>query len=136
VRPLVPPGRRLICVFGCGGDRDRSKRPRMARAAARWSDHLVITSDNPRTENPEAIVADIVAGVPDDARPHCETILDRAHAIAHAVSVAERGDVVVIAGKGHEDYQIIGTVKRPFDDRLIAAQALSDRTRHASAVEA
>jgi UDP-N-acetylmuramoyl-L-alanyl-D-glutamate--2,6-diaminopimelate ligase len=120
-RELSP--RRLIVVFGCGGDRDRSKRPRMAAAVSRWADRIVVTSDNPRTEDPLAIIADIEAGL-DPGKPS-ESIADRREAIDRAIAIAESGDIVVIAGKGHEDYQIIGRVKHHMDDREMAREALS-----------
>jgi UDP-N-acetylmuramoyl-L-alanyl-D-glutamate--2,6-diaminopimelate ligase len=134
---------RLIAVFGCGGDRDRGKRPLMGAAAARVADVVVLTSDNPRTERPEAIIAEIEAGVRDAGmRPLplaagdaalenggrgyvVETL--RAEAIALAVRLARPGDVLLVAGKGHEDYQIIGTEKRPFDDRDAVRAALARR---------
>jgi UDP-N-acetylmuramoyl-L-alanyl-D-glutamate--2,6-diaminopimelate ligase len=105
----------LWAVFGCGGDRDRQKRPVMGRLAEALADRVVLTSDNPRTEDAGAILAEIQSGLthPEDAT----TIPDRAEAIAHAARHAAPGDVVVVAGKGHEDYQIVGTEKRPFDDR-------------------
>lgn len=114
---------RLICVFGCGGDRDRSKRPKMAEAAAGLSDYVFVTSDNPRTESPEKIVADILVGM----RGNYSIEMDRRAAIFAAIKMAEVGDVVVIAGKGHEDYQIIGRKKEWFDDRVVAAEALAER---------
>ena len=126
---------RLICVFGCGGDRDRGKRPLMGQAVARRADLVVATSDNPRTEDPLAILADIEPGLSkhkrkmgmSDARAgrdgYC-VIPDRAAAIELALRSARPGDAVVIAGKGHEDYQIIGTEKRSFDDRVEARRAL------------
>jgi UDP-N-acetylmuramoyl-L-alanyl-D-glutamate--2,6-diaminopimelate ligase len=126
---------RLVCVFGCGGDRDRGKRPLMGQAAARRADLVVLTSDNPRTEDPLAIIADIEPGLSkhkrkmgmSDARAgrdgYC-VIPDRAAAIELALRSARAGDVVVIAGKGHEDYQIVGTEKRSFDDRVEAQRAL------------
>jgi UDP-N-acetylmuramoyl-L-alanyl-D-glutamate--2,6-diaminopimelate ligase len=126
LRPLVPAGRRLHVVFGCGGDRDRTKRPRMARVAWRLADEVVITSDNPRTEDPQAIIDDIMCGVPDERRRDTSRLPDRGEAILTAISRAERGDVVLIAGKGHEDYQVVGQTKRPFDDRLVAAAAVQD----------
>jgi len=129
VRPLVPEGSRLITVFGCGGDRDRSKRPRMAAAAARLSDEVVVTSDNPRTEDPHGIIEEIVTGLPTGSDARTRRQVDRAVAITEAVTSARPGDVVVVAGKGHETYQIIGTVRRPFDDRVVARDALARRGR-------
>ena len=125
LRPLVPG--RLVTVFGCGGDRDRTKRPRMARAAWRWSDAVVVTSDNPRTEDAAAIVDEVMAGVPAARRTATTSLVDRGEAIHHAIAMAEPKDVVLIAGKGHEDYQIVGTTKRFFDDRIVAATALRER---------
>jgi len=124
VRPALPQGGRLIVVFGCGGDRDRSKRPRMARVACEFADAIVITSDNPRTEDAAAIVREVETGVPPHRADRVRSVIDRREAIHHAVLMARPGDAVVIAGKGHEDYQIIGTVKRPFDDRMVAREAL------------
>ena len=127
LRPTLEPGARLVTVFGCGGDRDRTKRPRMAAVACAHSDHVIITSDNPRTEDPDAIIGDIAAGVPSGCAANVERIADRAEAIGRAVAGAGRGDVVLIAGKGHEDYQIVGTERRPFDDRIVARTALERR---------
>jgi UDP-N-acetylmuramoyl-L-alanyl-D-glutamate--2,6-diaminopimelate ligase len=127
LRPLVPADRRLRVVFGCGGDRDRTKRPRMAAAACRWADDVVVTSDNPRTEDPESIVDDVLAGIPASHRDRAVRRTDRDAAIRAAIATADAGDVVVIAGKGHEDYQIVGTTKRPFDDRVVARAALDAR---------
>jgi UDP-N-acetylmuramoyl-L-alanyl-D-glutamate--2,6-diaminopimelate ligase len=118
---------RLICVFGCGGDRDRSKRPLMGGIAARLADQVVVTSDNPRTEDPDAILADVVGGIPGDRPPLVE--VDRARAIAMTIASARPDDLVLIAGKGHEDYQILGTRKVPFDDRVEAERALRGRLR-------
>ena len=112
---------RLICVFGCGGDRDRGKRPLMGEIATRLADHTIITSDNPRSEDPLAIIDEILAGV-HEGRAVVEP--DRRVAIEQAVAQARPGDVVLIAGKGHETGQIIGSVKVPFDDRLVARAAL------------
>jgi UDP-N-acetylmuramoyl-L-alanyl-D-glutamate--2,6-diaminopimelate ligase len=122
----------LWVVFGCGGDRDRSKRPRMGAAAVELADHVVVTSDNPRTEQPAAIIEQVLADIPPQARPRVTVIEDRERAIRHAVLAAAPGDAVLIAGKGHEDYQILpdgrgGTVTRPFDDRLVARDALAAR---------
>lgn len=127
VRPLVPEGAQLTVVFGCGGDRDRTKRPRMAKVAATHADRIIITSDNPRTEDPASIVREIETGVPAERQRDTETIVDRRVAIQHAVASAGAGDIVLIAGKGHEDYQIIGTTKHPFDDREIARKAIAAR---------
>jgi UDP-N-acetylmuramoyl-L-alanyl-D-glutamate--2,6-diaminopimelate ligase len=120
---------RLITVFGCGGDRDRLKRPVMGRIAVECSDHVFVTSDNPRTEKPEAIIQEILVGTAGHANLTVEP--DRKKAICAALQMARSGDVVVIAGKGHEDYQILAdpqqprkTVKIHFDDREVAAEAL------------
>jgi UDP-N-acetylmuramoyl-L-alanyl-D-glutamate--2,6-diaminopimelate ligase len=134
LRPIVPDGGRLCVVFGCGGDRDRTKRPRMAEVACRWSDVAYITSDNPRTENPQSIIDDIVPGVPSERLAQTPRIVDRAEAIRAAIDDARAGDVIVIAGKGHEDYQIVGTTKRHFDDREVAAAALAARRDRAEAL--
>ncbi|MEL6496163.1 MAG: UDP-N-acetylmuramoyl-L-alanyl-D-glutamate--2,6-diaminopimelate ligase [Cyanobacteria bacterium J06623_7] len=115
----------MICIFGCGGDRDRTKRPLMGKIAAQLADVAVVTSDNPRTENPEQILQDVVAGIPDNIEPI--VIGDRARAIATAIANAQPGDGVLIAGKGHEDYQILGTEKIHFDDREQARIALEQR---------
>jgi UDP-N-acetylmuramoyl-L-alanyl-D-glutamate--2,6-diaminopimelate ligase len=123
VRPLTRG--RVITVFGCGGDRDRSKRPKMARAASRLSDVTVVTSDNPRTEPPEQIIAEIVQGFESGAETRTEP--DRSRAIALALDMAHPGDVVVIAGKGHENYQIVGQTKISMDDRELARAALRER---------
>ena len=113
---------KMICVFGCGGDRDRTKRPLMGKIAAELADIAVVTSDNPRTEDPERILADVVAGISPTIEP--VVIGDRATAIRHAIREAKSGDGVLIAGKGHEDYQILGTEKIHFDDREQAREAL------------
>ena len=113
---------RLICVFGCGGDRDRSKRPQMGAIAAQLADRVVVTSDNPRTEDPLSILNDVVAGI--SAGTDLVVEVDRARAIALGIAAAEPCDLVLIAGKGHEDYQILGTTKIHFDDREEAERAL------------
>jgi UDP-N-acetylmuramoyl-L-alanyl-D-glutamate--2,6-diaminopimelate ligase len=110
---------RVICVFGCGGDRDRGKRPVMGRLVADLADVGIVTSDNPRSEEPKAIVDEVLAGAPE-----LEVELDRRTAIARAIELAEPGDVVVLAGKGHEQGQQIGEIVLPFDDREVAREAL------------
>jgi UDP-N-acetylmuramoyl-L-alanyl-D-glutamate--2,6-diaminopimelate ligase len=111
-------------VFGCGGDRDRSKRPLMAQVAARLADAVYVTSDNPRTENPHTIVGEIVCGFPADTAKSLMVEPDRRAAIELALSDAQKNDVVLIAGKGHENYQIIGTSKIHFDDAEEAMKIL------------
>jgi UDP-N-acetylmuramoyl-L-alanyl-D-glutamate--2,6-diaminopimelate ligase len=115
---------RLICVFGCGGDRDPGKRPEMGRAATGIADFTVVTSDNPRTEDPGSILGDIRPGLAADTSRWTLEV-DRRAAIHLALSSARAGDGVVIAGKGHEDYQIVGREKRHFDDREVAAEILA-----------
>lgn len=122
-RPFIPG--KMICVFGCGGDRDRTKRPKMGKIAAELADVAVVTSDNPRTEDPEKILQDILEGIPAKANP--TVIADRASAIRTAILQAQPGDGVLLAGKGHEDYQILGTEKIHFDDREHARDALGER---------
>jgi len=122
LRPFTPG--RLIVVFGCGGDRDRGKRPLMAQAARAYADHLVVTSDNPRTEDPEAILDEIVAPLRHGTYDRVE---DRRRAIAHAIEIAEPGrDLVLLAGKGHETYQIRGTTTLPFDEKAIVHDLLKE----------
>ena len=135
-RPLAPS--RLITVFGCGGDRDRTKRPLMGMVAARLSDVVVITSDNPRSEEPQRIIDEIKRGIPGGSQaagrgPEIVAHVDRRHAIEQAIDHAEPGDVVLIAGKGHEKYQQIGDRVLPFDDGEIARAALARRRRPARA---
>lgn len=115
---------RLIVVFGAGGDRDRGKRPQMGKIAGEFADAVVVTSDNPRTEDPAEIAAEITAGL--QARSH-EVILDRHDAIFSAIANAQPGDVVLVAGKGHEPYQTVGTQTLPFDDRAVVRDALRAR---------
>ena len=122
-RPFIPG--KMICVFGCGGDRDRTKRPKMGKIAAELADVAVVTSDNPRTEDPERILQDVLEGIPDTIQP--TVICDRATAIQTAILQAQPGDGVLLAGKGHEDYQILGTEKIHFDDREHARDALQAR---------
>ena len=122
LRPTVAAGHRLVCVFGCGGDRDAGKRPLMGQAAARLADHVIVTSDNPRSENPRAIIDQVLAGMSGEV----ESIEDRQVAIFSALHQARPGDVVLLAGKGHETYQEISGVRHPFDDREVARAALAD----------
>ncbi|PTX51240.1 UDP-N-acetylmuramoylalanyl-D-glutamate--2,6-diaminopimelate ligase [Melghirimyces profundicolus] len=114
----------VYCVVGCGGDRDPTKRPVMARIAARYSDQVLITNDNPRTEDPRQIIDDMLAGVKNLSEERVKTIFDRAQAIRYAVKSAQPGDVVLIAGKGHETYQEVGGIRYDFDDREVAREAI------------
>jgi UDP-N-acetylmuramoyl-L-alanyl-D-glutamate--2,6-diaminopimelate ligase len=139
VRPLTRG--RLVVVFGCGGDRDPGKRPIMGEAAARLGDLVLVTSDNPRTEDPARIVAQVAEGVKQAGTPALTAAglgdatrgylveVDRRAAIRLAVGAVHAGDTLLIAGKGHEDYQIVGTTKHPFDDRAEARTAFADRER-------
>ncbi len=130
-RPLAE--NRLITVFGCGGDRDRTKRPLMGAVAARLSDLVVVTSDNPRSENPQSIIEEILRGIPaekqqpQDRRLAVIQIPDRRAAIERAIAIAEPGDMVLLAGKGHEKYQVIGDRVLPFDDAAVAREVLEAR---------
>jgi len=121
VRPFTKG--RLIVVFGCGGDRDRGKRPEMGRIAEAKADIAIVTSDNPRTEDPDAIIDEIEQRM---TRPH-ERITDRREAIERAIDLAKKGDIVFLAGKGHETYQVRGTTRLPFDEREIVSEILSSR---------
>ena len=124
IREVGP--KRIITVVGAGGDRDKGKRPIMAAEAVRLSDLVILTSDNPRTEEPRAILADMEAGLTDQTRSRAEVIVDRREAIRRAAAIARPGDVILIAGKGHEDYQEINGVKHHFDDREEASIALNE----------
>jgi UDP-N-acetylmuramoyl-L-alanyl-D-glutamate--2,6-diaminopimelate ligase len=114
-------GGKLICVFGCGGERDRGKRPMMGRVAEKFADHCIVTSDNPRSEDPQHIITEMLGGM--TANNH-EIVVERNSAIGRAISMAQACDTVLVAGKGHEDYQEIKGVKHPFSDMQIARQAL------------
>lgn len=114
---------RIITVFGCGGDRDKAKRPLMGKIAAELSDYVIVTSDNPRSEDPQTIINEIVQGISQNGCPH-QTIVSREEAIATAINLAQPNDLVLLAGKGHEDYQIIGGKVIPFDDREVAESVL------------
>ncbi|MGE3617493.1 MAG: glutamate ligase domain-containing protein, partial [Gemmatimonadales bacterium] len=123
LRPITPG--RVIALFGCGGDRDRGKRAVMGRIAAELADLTVVTSDNPRTEDPERIIDEIVAGIPEGLEHR--RITDRRAAIRWAIGEARPGDTLLLAGKGHETYQVIGTEYLPFDEREIVADVVSGR---------
>ena len=120
LRPMTPG--RIIAVFGCGGCRDKGKRPLMGAAAGQYADLTVLTSDNPRTEDPLAIIRDILPGL---SGPHL-VIPDRREAIFRALDLARPGDTVILCGKGHEDYQEIQGVKHPFDERVVIAELLKE----------
>lgn len=131
LRPIVPQGAKLWVVFGCGGDRDRTKRPRMGAVAGKLADVVLVTSDNPRTENPASIVDEVAAGVAGTGA-QVRREVDREQAIRIAIEEATDGDVILIAGKGHEDYQILpdgrgGTIRRDFDDARAARRVLVSR---------
>jgi UDP-N-acetylmuramyl-tripeptide synthetase len=127
-RSLLQSNGKLICVFGCGGDRDSGKRPIMGRIASIYADHVWITSDNPRTEDPEQIIHQILCGIAPDRKSLTTVNPDRKNAIFAAIQSAGPSDLVLIAGKGHEDYQIIGTTKYPFSDSDVARQALKSKS--------
>ena len=115
---------RLICLFGCGGDRDAAKRPKMAMAAAKYSNRIIVTSDNPRNEDPEQIIKDILVGLEGSPVPY-DVVTDRRAAIYHALQIAKKDDIIVLAGKGHEDYQILAGNKHiHFDEREVVAEGL------------
>ncbi|EQK43900.1 UDP-N-acetylmuramyl-tripeptide synthetase family protein [[Clostridium] bifermentans ATCC 638] len=117
---------RIITVFGCGGDRDTTKRPLMGDIAQKLSDICIVTSDNPRTEDPELIINDILEGL-DKSKENYKVVIDRKEAIKEAIEMAQKGDVILIAGKGHENYQVIGKVKHHFDDKEIANEFLQNK---------
>ncbi len=125
IRGLVKKGNIVITVVGAGGERDKTKRPEMSEAACRYSDRVVLTSDNPRSEVPEDIICDMQAGVKPEDAGRVESITDRREAINHAISMAKPGDIVLIAGKGHENYQEINGVKHHFDDKEVVHEAFS-----------
>ncbi|MGI6200421.1 MAG: UDP-N-acetylmuramoyl-L-alanyl-D-glutamate--2,6-diaminopimelate ligase [Christensenellales bacterium] len=124
VREFTPG--RTVALFGCGGDRDRTKRPVMGRIAGELADYTIVTSDNPRTEDPMGIIEQIVSGVQESGGAY-EVVENRREAIARAIDIAQPGDTIVLAGKGHETYQQIGHTKYPFDEKVIVAQLLSGR---------
>ncbi|MBO5726936.1 MAG: UDP-N-acetylmuramoyl-L-alanyl-D-glutamate--2,6-diaminopimelate ligase, partial [Clostridia bacterium] len=114
---------RLVVVFGCGGDRDKTKRPIMGEIAARYADYVIVTSDNPRSEEPMSIINDIVAGIK-DSKKKCKIIENRAEAVKFAIATAGKNDIIVLAGKGHETYQILSTGKIHLDEREIVKECL------------
>jgi UDP-N-acetylmuramoyl-L-alanyl-D-glutamate--2,6-diaminopimelate ligase len=115
---------KVITVFGCGGDRDRSKRPLMGEVVGKYSDFSIVTSDNPRTEDPSSIMANILPGIEKTGQGKYLAVTDRRQAIQEALARAGAGDLVLIAGKGHETYQVIGEETYPFDDRDVARELL------------
>jgi len=127
IRELRSAAQQIITVLGCGGDRDRTKRPKMAATAVKWSDRVIITSDNPRSEDPMAIIRDMEAGVEAADRKRVLAIADRQEAIRAACQLAKPGDIVLVAGKGHEKYQEINSVRHPFDDREVLEQAFNEQ---------
>ena len=127
VRALRRGNSQIITVLGCGGDRDKTKRPEMAEAALRFSDKVILTSDNPRSEDPGAIIRDMEKGIPSGKGRQVFSITDRREAIRAACHLAQQGDIVIIAGKGHEKYQEINGVKYPFDDKEVLQNAFGER---------
>ncbi|MGE5371785.1 MAG: UDP-N-acetylmuramoyl-L-alanyl-D-glutamate--2,6-diaminopimelate ligase [Solirubrobacterales bacterium] len=122
--------RRIITVFGCGGDRDRTKRPIMGGISGQYSDFTIVTSDNPRSEEPLAIIEEILVGLREQKDAHYAVVPDRREAIRHAVHLAAKDDLVIIAGKGHEDYQIVKGQILPFDDREVARDCIREKEEH------
>jgi UDP-N-acetylmuramoyl-L-alanyl-D-glutamate--2,6-diaminopimelate ligase len=125
IRELKP--KRVLTVFGCGGDRDRSKRPLMGEVAVNLSDYAIITNDNPRSEDPQKIVLDIEVGIRKKGKENYKVVLDREKAISEIINMADKNDIVLLAGKGHENYQIIGSSRIPFSDREMACKYLRER---------
>jgi UDP-N-acetylmuramoyl-L-alanyl-D-glutamate--2,6-diaminopimelate ligase len=118
-------GSRILCIVGCGGDRDKTKRPKMAMIAATHADQVILTSDNPRSEKPEAILDDMWEGIPVEKYDRVLRIADRKEAIRTGVMMAQPGDIILVAGKGHEKYQEINGQRYPFDDKKVLAEALA-----------
>ena len=127
LKKLTPSSQKLICVFGCGGDRDKTKRPLMAKVSEKYCDRVYVTNDNPRTENPDSIIKDIMSGFSDSFKPQVSTNTDRSYSIKEAILNSDKNDVVCICGKGHEDYMILGTQKIYFDDRVEARKAMDEK---------
>lgn len=126
VKDIVKKGSKVISVVGCGGDRDKTKRPIMAKNAIKWSDRVILTSDNPRTEDPDEILKDMQTGVETEDRHKTLVISNRKEAIRTACALAQTGDIIVVAGKGHEKYQEIDGVKHPFDDKEVLKEAFQE----------
>ncbi len=133
-RLVTPENARLIAVFGCGGDRDATKRPKMGHIAERLADHLVVTSDNPRTEDPQQIITDVLAGIERFEADRMLVNVDRKQAIHQAIDLANPDDVIVVAGKGHEDYQILGTETIHFDDREVVQDYMASLKQSVTSV--
>ena len=129
VRSMLKKEQQLLTVVGCGGDRDKTKRPLMAKVAATWSDKIILTSDNPRSEQPETIIQEMETGIDGDLRKKALSIVDRKEAIKTAVMLAKRGDVICVAGKGHEKYQEINGNKYPFDDKQVLSETFKTLSR-------
>ena len=126
IREVLGSQGRILAVIGAGGNRDRGKRPLMAREACRWSDLVILTSDNPRFEEPDDIIREMFVGTDKRDQERTLCIVDRREAIKTAAHLAHKGDIILIAGKGHEDYQEIRGVKHPFDDREVVKQIFSN----------
>jgi len=129
VRSMLKNEQQLLTVVGCGGDRDKTKRPIMAKVAAKLSDKIILTSDNPRSEQPEIIIQEMESGIEADLRKKTLSIVDRREAIKTAVMLAKRGDVICVAGKGHEKYQEIKGIKYPFDDKKVLSETFKTLSR-------
>ena len=127
IRAFKTPSQRLVALFGCGGDRDKTKRPLMGGIAAAMADFTVVTSDNCRTEDPAAIIADILKGIPGDSE--YKVIENRTEALCWVVENAKKDDIIVVAGKGHENYEITAEGKRPFSEKEIIQKAFEQRKR-------
>lgn len=125
IRDIRTRNEQLITVVGCGGDRDKGKRPQMAAIACEYSDRVILTSDNPRSENPEQIIAEMRQGVPPQHYKKVLSVTDRKEAVRTAAALAKPGDIILLAGKGHEKYQEIQGVKHPFDDKQVLEETLS-----------
>lgn len=131
LQALKPVARgKILTLFGCGGDRDRTKRPRMGAVAVEWSDWVIVTSDNPRSEDAKNIAADIEDGIRQTGKKNYELILDRETAIGKILKMAEKNDIVLLAGKGHETYQIFADRTIHFDDREMAGKFLCKERRY------